>query len=54
MVSSLGHCRGRLAGRRCDRDFGEAGWAGYFAAFQQQLVPTDDLGNPQPSSQPIR
>ena len=35
-------------------NFGNAGWAAYFAAFQQQLVPTDDLGNPQPGSQPIR
>jgi uncharacterized protein YukJ len=35
-------------------NFGEAGWAGYFVAFQQQLVPTGDLGNPQPGSQPIR
>ena len=35
-------------------NFGDAGWAGYFAAFQQQLIPTDDLGNPQPGSQPIR
>jgi len=27
-------------------DLGEAGWAAYFAAFNEQLVPTDDLGNP--------
>jgi uncharacterized protein YukJ len=27
-------------------DVGEPEWAGYFAAFNQQLVPTDDLGNP--------
>jgi uncharacterized protein YukJ len=35
-------------------NFGEAGWAAYFAAFQQQFVPTDDLGNPRPGSRPIR
>jgi uncharacterized protein YukJ len=35
-------------------DLGHAGWAAYFAAFQQQYVPTDDLGNPQSGSQPIR
>jgi uncharacterized protein YukJ len=28
-------------------DMGEAGWAGYFTAFTQQLVPTDPLGNPE-------
>ena len=27
-------------------DLGEPEWAAYFAAFNQQLVPTDDLGNP--------
>jgi uncharacterized protein YukJ len=28
-------------------DLGEPEWAGYFTAFTQQLVPTDDLGNPK-------
>jgi uncharacterized protein YukJ len=28
-------------------------WAAYFAAFDQQLVPTDDLGNPTPGAAPI-
>jgi uncharacterized protein YukJ len=27
-------------------DFGEPEWAAYFTAFTQQLVPTDDKGNP--------
>ena len=27
-------------------DFGEPEWVAYFAAFNKQLVPTDDLGNP--------
>ena len=28
-------------------DLGQtASWAAYFAAFDQQLVPTDELGNP--------
>lgn len=27
-------------------DFGDPEWASYFTAFTQQLVPTDDLGNP--------
>lgn len=27
-------------------DLKDRGWAAYFAAFNQQLVPTDDLGNP--------
>jgi uncharacterized protein YukJ len=27
-------------------DLGEQEWAAYFAAFNQQLVPTDELGNP--------
>lgn len=31
-------------------DLGEPEWAGYFAAFNQQLVPTDELGNPQPGA----
>jgi uncharacterized protein YukJ len=34
-------------------DIGEEEWVGYFAAFNQQLVPTDDLGNPLPGSQAI-
>jgi uncharacterized protein YukJ len=34
-------------------NLGADGWAAYFAAFQQQLVPTDDLGNPKPGSRPI-
>jgi uncharacterized protein YukJ len=29
-------------------------WTGYFAAFAQQMVPTDDLGNPTPDSHPIQ
>jgi uncharacterized protein YukJ len=32
---------------------GEPEWAAYFAAFNQQLVPTDDLGNPQPGAETI-
>ena len=28
-------------------------WAAYFTAFDQQWVPTDDLGNPTPASQPM-
>jgi uncharacterized protein YukJ len=28
-------------------DLGQPEWAGYFTAFTQQLVPTDDLGNPK-------
>jgi uncharacterized protein YukJ len=31
-------------------DLGEPEWAAYFAAFNQQLVPTDDLGNPKPGA----
>ena len=27
-------------------DLGQPEWAAYFSAFNQQLVPTDDLGNP--------
>jgi uncharacterized protein YukJ len=27
-------------------DFGADGWAAYFTAFTQQMVPTDNLGNP--------
>ena len=34
-------------------DFGEPQWVGYFTAFTQQKVPTDELGNPQPGSQPM-
>lgn len=32
---------------------GEPEWAAYFAAFDQQLMPTDNLGNPQPGAQPL-
>jgi uncharacterized protein YukJ len=32
---------------------GEPEWIGYFAAFTQQLVPTDDLGNPLPNAKTI-
>jgi uncharacterized protein YukJ len=34
-------------------DLGESEWAAYFAAFNQQLVPTDDLGNPQAGAETI-
>ena len=34
-------------------DLGQPEWAAYFAAFNKQLVPTDDLGNPQPNAQTI-
>ncbi|MCX8256451.1 MAG: DUF2278 family protein, partial [Beijerinckiaceae bacterium] len=34
-------------------DLGEPEWAAYFAAFNQQLVPTDDLGNPLPGAKSI-
>lgn len=34
-------------------DVGEPEWAAYFAAFDQQLVPTDDLGNPMPGARTI-
>ena len=34
-------------------DLGQPEWAAYFAAFNKQLVPTDDLGNPQPGAQTI-
>jgi hypothetical protein len=34
-------------------DVGEAEWAAYFSAFNQQLVPTDDLGNPLPGGTTI-
>lgn len=34
-------------------DLGGAQWSAYFAAFQQQRVPTDNLGNPLPDAGPI-
>ena len=34
-------------------DLGEPEWACYFAAFNKQLVPTDDLGNPTGDAEPI-
>jgi uncharacterized protein YukJ len=34
-------------------DVGQPEWAAYVAAFDQQLVPTDDLGNPQPGATTI-
>jgi uncharacterized protein YukJ len=34
-------------------DLGEPEWAAYFAAFNQQLVPTDELGNPVPGAATI-
>jgi uncharacterized protein YukJ len=34
-------------------DMGDGRWAGYFTAFTQQTVPTDDLGNPGRQSHPI-
>ena len=34
-------------------DTGQPEWAVYFAAFNQQLVPTDDLGNPRPGAATI-
>jgi len=34
-------------------DIGEEEWAAYFSAFNQQLVPTDDLGNPKPGGATI-
>jgi uncharacterized protein YukJ len=34
-------------------NLGEPEWALYVAAFDQQYLPTDDLGNPTPDSQPI-
>ena len=34
-------------------DIGEPEWAAYFSAFNQQMVPTDDLGNPLPGSTTI-
>jgi uncharacterized protein YukJ len=34
-------------------DFGEPEMSGYFTAFTQQLVPTDDLGNPNQNAHEI-
>jgi uncharacterized protein YukJ len=34
-------------------DVGSPEWAAYFSAFNQQLVPTDDLGNPLPGGTTI-
>jgi uncharacterized protein YukJ len=34
-------------------DVGAPEWAAYFTAFDQQLVPTDDLGNPRPGAATI-
>ncbi|KVD70322.1 hypothetical protein WS62_12460 [Burkholderia sp. ABCPW 14] len=34
-------------------DLGGEQWAAYFAAFEQQAVPTDSLGNPLPGAGPI-
>lgn len=34
-------------------NLGQPEWAAYFAAFNQQLVPTDDLGNPKPGAETI-
>jgi uncharacterized protein YukJ len=34
-------------------DIGEPQWVAYFSAFNQQLVPTDDLGNPGRDGAPI-
>jgi uncharacterized protein YukJ len=34
-------------------DLGDEGWAGYFTAFTQQRVPTDNLGNPVARSHPV-
>lgn len=34
-------------------DLGGPQWAAYFAAFEQQAVPTDGLGNPLPGAGPI-
>ncbi|WP_420383424.1 DUF2278 family protein [Novosphingobium sp.] len=34
-------------------DLGEPEWTAYFAAFDQQLVPTTDLGNPEPDAKPL-
>jgi hypothetical protein len=32
----------------------QSGWAGYFTAFTQQQVPTDNLGNPVEDSHPVQ
>jgi uncharacterized protein YukJ len=34
-------------------DMGDAGWAGYFTAFTQQQVPTDELGNAESGAHEI-
>ena len=34
-------------------DLGAEQCAAYFSAFEQQWVPTDDLGNPVPDAKPI-
>jgi len=34
-------------------DLGDTAWAAYFPAFQQQTVPTDNLGNPLDDAHPI-
>jgi uncharacterized protein YukJ len=34
-------------------DLGQDGWAGYFNAFTQQQVATDNLRNPLDDSHPI-
>ncbi|MEW6644776.1 MAG: DUF2278 family protein [Pseudomonadota bacterium] len=34
-------------------DFGGGDWVAYVSAFNQQLVPTDDLGNPKPGARTI-
>jgi uncharacterized protein YukJ len=34
-------------------DLGDGRWAGYFTAFTQQAVPTDELGNPAVDGHPI-
>jgi uncharacterized protein YukJ len=34
-------------------DLGDDQWAGYFTAFTQQIVPTDELGNPVDGGHPI-
>jgi uncharacterized protein YukJ len=35
-------------------DRGQPEWAGYFTAFTQQNVPTDDRGNPVRQGHPIQ
>jgi uncharacterized protein YukJ len=34
-------------------DIGASEWVAYFAAFDQQLAPTDGLGNPRPGAGPL-